>query len=241
MSDLDPSPTSVHPELVDPDVTRLLHRDLSGPSTRLIERLGPVATSMSFISSSERATGLCDRLAAWRPQGVRFEVVVTADRDGARLSPPRSAEEGQIAWHSLVSPLGGRAVVLSAAVEAAEHEFVVVGDCQRPPVAMLEAALGHMWADGCDAALIDPALPELLSTSSAEADPAGELASWLASAQVADRMVVLRRWVARWLFNEVTRAIDPWSEVADRARLLGFGIVTFSAAAVPEPPRTVGH
>jgi hypothetical protein len=39
------------------------------------------------------------------------------------------------------------------------------------------------------------------------------------------RLVILRRWVARWLLNEITRAISPAAEVADRTRLMGIGIV----------------
>ncbi|CAB4530504.1 unannotated protein [freshwater metagenome] len=34
----------------------------------------------------------------------------------------------------------------------------------------------------------------------------------------------MRRWVARWIFNEIGRAIDPVAEIAERARLLGVAI-----------------
>jgi hypothetical protein len=45
----------------------------------------------------------------------------------------------------------------------------------------------------------------------------------------------MRRWVARWLFNEITRAISPADEVADRTRLLGVGIVEVATFASDEP------
>ena len=45
----------------------------------------------------------------------------------------------------------------------------------------------------------------------------------------------MRRWVARWIFNEVTRAISPAEEVADRARLLGVGIIAVASFSSDEP------
>ena len=45
----------------------------------------------------------------------------------------------------------------------------------------------------------------------------------------------MRRWVARWLFNEITRAISPADEVADRARLLGIGIVQIASFSSDAP------
>jgi predicted regulator of amino acid metabolism with ACT domain len=41
--------------------------------------------------------------------------------------------------------------------------------------------------------------------------------------------VVVRRWVARWLLNEIGRALDPVAEFADRARILGLGVVELVA------------
>jgi len=66
-------------------------------------------------------------------------------------------------------------------------------------------------------------------------EAAGALAEWLglAGAGVPGRLVVMRRWVARWLFNEISRVIDPADEIADRARLLGIGIIQM---VEPMPP-----
>ena len=54
-------------------------------------------------------------------------------------------------------------------------------------------------------------------------------------AVTAGGLVLMRRWVARWLFNEITRAISPADEVADRTRLLGIGIVELASFAVDQP------
>ena len=71
-------------------------------------------------------------------------------------------------------------------------------------------------------------------------EAAGALAEWLGLAGVAipGRLVVMRRWVARWLFNEIARAIDPAEEIADRARLLGIGIVQMVEPMPPGIART---
>ena len=68
-------------------------------------------------------------------------------------------------------------------------------------------------------------------------DPSATLAAWLGlrGPVPQGRLVVMRRWVARWIFNEVTRAISPAEEVADRARLLGVGIIAVASFSSDEP------
>jgi hypothetical protein len=44
---------------------------------------------------------------------------------------------------------------------------------------------------------------------------------------------VVRRWVARWVFSETERALDPAEEVADRARLLGLEMVVVDSNGLP--------
>ncbi len=117
---------------------------------------------------------------------------------------------------------------MAAGAVAAEHEFVLVGTGGHPRFELVEQALSWMWADGADVALIERELVGVdVAAEVDESDPAGELTRWLGLSGVVPegRMVVMRRWVARWLFNEITRAISPAEEVADRTRLLGIGIV----------------
>jgi hypothetical protein len=62
-------------------------------------------------------------------------------------------------------------------------------------------------------------------------DTATRVAAWLglSEAPVPGRVVVVRRWVARWLLNEIGRSLDPVAEFADRARILGLGVVELVA------------
>lgn len=145
--------------------------------------------------------------------------------------------------------MGGRAAAIAAAVEQSEHEFVIVSTSGGGPFDLVASSLSYMWVDGADVALLqwesDAAGeprgvdPDSLALAGMELQPtqdaAGLLAEWLGLSGNATpgRLVVMRRWVARWLFNEISRAIDPSAELADRARLLGIGIVQMIE---PKPP-----
>lgn len=58
-------------------------------------------------------------------------------------------------------------------------------------------------------------------------DAAARVAAWLGLSEdpVPGRLVVVRRWVARWLLSDVGRAAAPVEEFADRARVLGLSVV----------------
>lgn len=58
-------------------------------------------------------------------------------------------------------------------------------------------------------------------------DAAARVAAWLGLSEdpVPGRLVVMRRWVARWLLSDVGRAVAPVEEFADRARVLGLSVV----------------
>ena len=237
MSDLDPHPTSFAAELVDPAITRLVARDASGSAASLLHRAGPVATSLTFVVPEEARAGaaFAEGLRGWKPETLRVEVLAVAGHQDRRVVPAGPGAP-VVPLRPLSRPLGGRAAVLAEAAEQAACEFLVITSADEVPFDSLVPAMGHMWAEGCDAALVDPSQPPVDAAAGPVdgggvpgADAAAKLANWLGPAGPTGRVVVLRRWVARWLFNEVTRAIDPWDEVADRTRLLGIGIVHLRA------------
>lgn len=240
MSDLEPH---LHtPVLEDPAVTRLMLRDpCGGRHADLLRRAGAVATSMSVVltEQGEGATAVVASLAGWRPEHVRVELLVMdGDGDPGRRVLREQLAEGGRPWRPIARPLGGRAASLAAAACAAENEFILIGTRGCPAFPLVEPALSWMWAEGADVALIaegavDPA------DGSEDSDPSRTVARWLGLAgPVPDGgSVLMRRWVARWLFNEITRAISPADEVADRARLLGIGIVQIASFSSDAPLR----
>jgi hypothetical protein len=238
MSDLEP--TLHAPTFEDPSVTRLLLRRADGSrATQLLHRAGAVATSVSAVingaqSGSETAV---DSLGAWRPQHARVELlVIDGERDAGRSALRDHLARCGRSWRSVARPPGGLPAALAAAAVAAEHEFVVVGSGGRPHYDLVDPALSLMWAEGADVALIHAGPDDTPVPSDAD-DPSATLSAWLGlRGPVPDgRLVLMRRWVARWLFNEITRAISPAEEVADRTRLLGIGIVEVATFSADDP------
>ena len=240
MSDLEPR---LHPPVLeDPSVTRLMLRRASGTrANALLELLDSVATSVAVVVPAGGAAGapVVASLADWRPERVRVEVLVVEDEhdEGRPIMREQLARSGR-SWRVVARPRGGRAAALAAAAEAAEHEFVLIGNGGAPRYDLVNNALSLMWAVGGDVALVHAGehdLPDPLDVD----DPSATLARWLGlqGAGIEGRLVLMRRWVARWLFNEVTRAISPAEEVADRTRLLGIGIIEVASFASDTPLR----
>lgn len=241
MSDLEPH---LHaPVLEDPSVTRLLlRRSDAGRSTELLERAGAVATSVSAVVpvGGAEAEPVVLAMADWRPDRIRVELLVMeSEQDPGRPVLRECLSRSRRSWRSVARPPGGRAAALSAAAAAAEHEFVLIGTGGTPRYDLVEPALSLMWAEGADASLVHAGIHDPVDPEDAK-DPAVMLATWLGlrGAVPDGRMVLLRRWVARWLFNEITRALSPADEVADRTRLLGIGIVELASFGADEalPP-----
>jgi hypothetical protein len=228
MSDLEPH---LHaPVLEDPSVTRLLLRSAdSGRCAGLLERAGAVATSVSIVLAAGGVTGepTVETMEDWRPEHMRLELLVLhGDQDNARPAMRERLARSGGTWRTVSRPPGGRAASLAAAAESAEHEFLLIGTGGQPPYDLVEPALSLMWLEGADVALVAAGSEDQVDPSDAE-DPSAALSSWLGLTGPVPpgRLVVMRRWVARWLFHEITRAISPAEEVADRTRLLGIGIV----------------
>lgn len=245
-----PSPAAVADVLEDPAPSRLLHRrvDRAGRSDSL-DRLGATITSISVVvpADGEDGESVLNALSGWQPERIRLELLVM-ERAVDRASPAvrsRLARCG-LAWRTEERPLGGRPALLGAAAATADHEFVLAGSGTGHAVGLIEPALWHLWAEGADVALLhgaptsesrDPDLTVDL-TADAVADPreprdaADTLATWLGLRVGAPDggLVLMRRWAARWLFHELTRAIDPAEELADRVRLMGTTVVELGAA-----------
>ncbi len=240
MSDLDPLFDGT--TLDDPSVTRLMVRHPGlGRAGRMLDRTASVATSVSVIVTDTGTSGEqhVDSAAQWRPEGVRVEMLVMENpADPSRLQLRDALARSGRSWRVLDRPMGGKATAVAAAIEQSEHEFVIVSTSGSGPFELVGSALSFMWVEGADVALLQWATEsDLLEPPvvPAEVDAANELADWLglSGAGTPGRLVVMRRWVARWLFNEIGRAIDPAEELADRARLLGIGIVQM---VEPRPP-----
>lgn len=234
MSDIEPLPDL---QLDDPTLTRLIRRrvqELDEPS--LARAAAQLTTSMSIVLTEPGdLTGVIEVLSGWNAPRLRTELLVVADEPQRGPDRYRLAA-GNISWRRVPRSDGGRAGTLAAAAEQADNEFVMV--LAGPPVGphLVEGVLAAMWAHGGDVAVIvrpddAAAADEAGVAAQPAADPAAQLAGWLGlgAAVAGPRHVIMRRWVARWLFNEVTRSICPGEEVADRARLLGVGIVVVSA------------
>lgn len=228
MSDLEP--TLHTPILEDPSVTRLLLRSAdSGRCAGLLERAGVMATSVSIVLAAGGVTDepTVEAMGYWHPEHMRLELLVLrGDQEHARPAIRECVARSGGTWQSINRPPGGRAASLAAAADAAEHEFLLIGTGGRSPYHLVEPALSLMWLEGADVALVAAGPHDRVDPADAE-DPSAALSSWLGLTGPVPpgRLVVMRRWVARWLFHEITRAISPAEEVADRTRLLGIGIV----------------
>jgi len=226
MTELTPHPSP--PVLEDPGVTRLLDHRVSPGDAALLSATGTsTATSACVVVAVLDGHGVLTLRAAlgWDPSHVRVEVVAVAPATEPIRSTARSTMTGSGgSWRILDHQRGGRVGALAVAAEEAEQEFLVVaGPALRDPDVLdrVPGALVGMWRHGADAAVIGSGAPRSV-------DAAGHLVAGLglAGGTGAAGVVVLRRWLARWIFNEVTRALAPADEIADRTRLLGIAILT---------------
>ena len=209
---------------------------------------GPLTGVAVLVPADLRGPTLVDRLLRWSPDELRVEQVTLTPVDhpdvrGGRAVALEEALE-QVASDFVVVPM--------------DHTV----DLDRVPELLVNmwldgADVGLMGPTG-DQGVVEPTervarrrplfeSPELAEQAHPERatdvlagsalpaeDTAARVAAWLglSEAPVAGRVVVVRRWVARWLLNEIGRALDPVAEFADRARILGLGVVEL----VPAPP-----
>lgn len=200
-----------------------------------------------LVPADGRGPALVDRLLRWTPEQVRVEQVTLAtaahpDVRGGRAVALEEAVE-QVSSDFVVVPtdhtvdldlvpellvnmwLDGADVGLMG--PAGNQQVVEPAErvARRRPLFVSPDFDEATRPDRASDVIVDSVLPA--------ADTAARVAAWLGLSEtpVPGRVVVVRRWVARWLLNEVGRALDPVAEFADRARILGLGVVELVAPA----------
>lgn len=222
MSDLEPLLSETTCD--DLYVTRVLVRKLTPEVDFRV--LGSTGTSISIVAIDE-ATQITRQLEVERDaqlKGLRCEVLLMTDGERSDHWGPRSQGRRPIRPKVFPKPSGGRACVLADAMDRASNEFVIVCGSVSSPLSGLSNVLAHMWTEGADIAVLAREENQL---ATANADVAAALPGWLGlgSSISGPQTLVMRRWLARWIFNEIDRAINPMEEIADRVRLLGVTII----------------
>lgn len=243
MSDL--HPLSSLPPVSDPTCTQVFVRSIAASSDFRV--LGAQATSCSIIvvadTPGDPGVDQCDEVE----NPIIAQVI--AERDGmfSRVRPEvlivsRTAEAGvgsrrairgrqpfRLRFH--VAPEDCYCSALVEGVDNAANEFIVVPRFGSEPLVGLSETLGHMWMDGADMAVI-PADSRDGVTGENSNDPVSMLPRWLGldDCRHSSATVVMRRWFAKWIFNEADRLPNPVEELADRIRLLGSTVLVMEQA-----------
>lgn len=248
----DTTPLTPVPPLVDPTATQVLTRTIDGSDDFL--SLGAEATSCSIIVVdgdwiSGMATGPNDpeprqqtpeSCEIERPviaqitdersstfEKVRPEVLVVTGRQRYASRAP-GAPRGRRSYRLrlLESSDDSYCSALIDGVENSSNEFVVIPRHGDDPLTGLPAALGHMWLEGADMALL-PGRSSCAPTAAADEDPIASLPRFMGLERCCGTpmTIVMRRWFAKWIFNEIDRLPNPVEELVDRIRLLGSTIV----------------
>ena len=204
---------------------------------------GRVGTSVGVVVSGMDPAGAAALVADVRdllPPATRQEFLVLDDHTSAHRRDLVAALDGAgDAMRLVPKPSGGGAVELDALAVSCGSEFLLLPIGEDPPLAAVEVLMEAMWSRGSDAgvALADDVLAAgddastftayaALAPPSGGPNPAeGGGARSVDAVSLGSRVVIVRRWVARWVFSETERALDPAEEVADRARLLGLEMV----------------
>jgi hypothetical protein len=232
---------SVAPSTGDPEATHIVVRstDRSGPSDLTRQRRG-MLTSLSVLltGGGDAVAEQVRQVTDWAPPQFRVEFeLVAGPEDPEVMAIADRLDELAFAWSVLSPPAGGRGPALDHASAESTGEFVVIPGGGDVPVDALSDALGLMWVNGADALVIAagsgagpdvsadvPAdVPADIDAATAGQDRRAErlgVALGLRRGEDRPAVVVLRRWVARFLFDDLGRAIDPIEEFAERVGLL---------------------
>ena len=199
-------------------------------------------SSLGFVVSARHpgdAVLFCGAAERAVPAGERVEFLILDDHTNPLRREVISAVDDHGDSVRLVTrPAGGPAAELDAASLASCSEFLVVTTGATAPWNSLLPALGALRSDGSDFVAVapDPALPK-------DPDPYARIGLHLGLREAAGpspgtpgtgpgRLVVMRRWAARWLFADVASDPDPVGEVSERAGLLGLRVLELDAAGV---------
>lgn len=226
----------------EPEAARMLLRSITVGGAAPTSEV-PLRTSVTavMLDAPVGAEQVVSEFAGWSAPQLRLELMVLGDESG-RVPPMVRESIDRVGAGSRViaRPRGNRAVSMLSATEEASGEVLMLLTPGPTSFDLVARALWWMWVEGCDVALVPPSGAESQRVSGT-GDAAVQLAEWFGigggsaspGPQSLDgRMVLIRRWAARWLFSEIDRAIDPAEEVADRARLLGLGIVQLCDSTV---------
>ena len=191
-------------------------------------------------ADDRRGPALADRIARRAPERVRIEQVpVEVPRAGAPLG------DRAVALEQAVLAVSSDFVVVPTDHTADLDrlpELLVQMWLEGADVGLMGPSAGHpavrpsdpvarrrqlFMASGPAAPRADRIVDPIPSSALPADDAAARVASWLGLSEdpAPGRLVVLRRWVARWLLSDVGRAAAPVEEFADRARVLGLSVV----------------
>ncbi|MFZ4519121.1 MAG: hypothetical protein ACOYOP_12080 [Microthrixaceae bacterium] len=192
----------------------------------LARRRRGLLTSLAVLVPSVGADtpALVRAVTAWAPPEFRVEVVVVdpgPDDPVARDALDDVADHLDALawpWASVPQPILSRAEGLDAAVQACSSEFVITVHGRADHLADVPAGLGHLWAEGADV---------LIADGGGDTRPVLErVAAGLGlRAGGPDTVVVLRRWVARFLLGDLALALDPGAELLERCALLDLTVL----------------
>ncbi len=207
-------------------------------------------------SDPRAAKAFCDAVIAAVPPGVVIEFLVLDDH----TNPERRELVREVDTRGdsarLVPRPEERTAELDAVSLSASSEFIVISSGCSAPWDAVPRALEELWADGSDVVIVAE-----VSDGAIHSDDASrayhELARYLglpgeSMREVEDPrtgvatagsptiepawFVVVRRWVARWLFSEPVSAPDVQHEIAARAGLLGLQMLVLDSRGGPIGP-----
>jgi hypothetical protein len=201
------------------------------PPARRPELLSSVAVLVPDVA--ERAGAVVAAVLEWSPRQLRVDVIGCDPgrfhSDGAQGTP-----DGGPVLRRLVDPPGDRRVDrIEALMAVVESELVVVPP-RVPPLTSSDLdrvldCIGHLWVTGADIA-VAPLAGGARPVGGTDDDPARRLSRSLGLvAGHPGALVVLRRWTARWLFEGISRVIEPVHELHQRAVDLDVGMIELVA------------
>lgn len=206
---------------------------------------GPLTGVAVLVPADGRGPAIVDRLLRWTPEQLRVEQVAltTADHPDLRGGRAVALEEAveQVGSDFVVIPMD-HTVDLDRVPDLLVNMWLDGADVglmgpagEQPVVEPTDRVVRRrplfVSPEFDDALAPDRSSDVIVGSVLPADDTATRVAAWLglAEAPVPGRVVVVRRWVARWLLNEIGRALDPVAEFADRARILGLGVVELVA------------
>jgi len=192
-------------------------------------------------ADSRRGPALADRLARWNPERLRVEQITLEQpvEDDTHRARAVALENAVLAAASdfVVVPTDHTAqmdrlpeLLVNMWVEGAD--IGLMGPTGEQPAVRATDPVARrraLWdSPGAAGSLRSDRISDPIPSAELEGtDTAARVAAWLglSEAPVSGRIVVVRRWVARWLLSDIGQASDAVEEFADRARVLGLAVV----------------